>query len=310
MTLHSRGFRIATTASGTLACGEEGEGRLQEPEEILRQLTAGPTLTVNSSAALSRANSAAAVPSASSVSASSAASSSSQMNLAAPTAPLPKLGRLLVTAGATREAIDGIRFLSNVSTGQTGASLADLLSQRGWSVTYLHGQGAMKATKAAHSLSFSDYNDLDRKLRSELDQRDYFGVLHCAAVSDYGIENANSQVKINSDQPLTLNLKPNPKLLPKLKRYSRKPGLQVIGFKLTLNSTEAETTQRAQELLSENVDVVVANDWGQVNRDRSQHPGWLVRKNGIEPFRTLEELAQGLHNVLTPVKEKNHDLMS
>ncbi|MBX3020750.1 MAG: bifunctional phosphopantothenoylcysteine decarboxylase/phosphopantothenate--cysteine ligase CoaBC [Bdellovibrionales bacterium] len=274
-TLKARGFRVATTTPGALACGETGEGRLLEPEDILKTLF--------------------------------------ESNVARETrreATGSRAGRVLITAGATREAIDGIRFISNVSTGQTGAALADQLSARGWQVTYLHGQGAMRPTQTAHTVSFTDYTDLDRKLKTELDQRDYDGVIHAAAVSDYSIEHPNNEIKLSSEGDLTLRLKPNAKLLPKLKRYSRRPGLQVIGFKLTLNATEAETERRAESLINENVDAVVANDWAQVSKDRRRHPGRLVTRQGVWPFQNLEELAEALHMRLSAAKERAHDLMS
>src|SRR4051812_6287817 len=65
-TLMSRGFRVAPTQSGSLACGEDGPGRMLEAEEILRRIRVKP------------------------------------------------LGEVLITGGATREPIDGIRFISNV----------------------------------------------------------------------------------------------------------------------------------------------------------------------------------------------------
>ena len=55
---------------------------------------------------------------------------------------------LLVTAGATREPLDAVRFLSNVSTGATGAALADALAARGCTVALLHGENAV-ARRAA-----------------------------------------------------------------------------------------------------------------------------------------------------------------
>lgn len=271
--LQSRGFKIAACGAGNLACGEEGDGRLLEPEQIVATLTNAVS--------------------------------------ASPRPPLASRGRLLITAGATREPIDGIRFISNVSTGQTGAELADLMTARGYNVTYLHGQGAVRPRSAAHQVPFTDFQDLDRKLKVELDQRDYEAVIHAAAVSDYSLENPSAQVKLSSDQPqLTLQLKPNPKLLPKLKSYSRKAGLKVIGFKLTLNQAESDGQSKARALLNPAVDAVVANDWSQVDRDRSRHPGTLVTPHGLMKFNTLSELAAGLEALLTPKQEAGHDLMS
>lgn len=206
-------------------------------------------------------------------------------------------GRVLVTAGATREPVDGIRFLSNVSTGQTGARIAQDLTELGWRVTYLHGVGAEKPSRVAHAVAFTDFDSLDKWLRTELDQRDYQGVIHAAAVGDYRIDNRNPNVKLKSGEPLTLQLTPNPKLLPKLRGYSRSRNTRVIGFKLTLGA-EDTSVERARELLGEQVDAVVANDWSQVERDRSRHPGWLVRAGDTRPFQDLGELARDLDRLL------------
>lgn len=247
--LRERGFRVHDADKGALACGETGEGRLPEPEQILKTL-----------------------------------------------APAPK-GRVLVTAGATREPVDGIRFLSNVSTGQTGASIAQNLTALGWRVTYLHGVGALKPAGIAHAVTFTDFDSLDKWLRTELDQRDYKGVVHAAAVGDYRVENRDPSVKLPSGEPITLNLTPNPKLLPKLRGYSRNRQTRVIGFKLTLGAEET-SIERARELLGPNVDAVVANDWTQVERDRARHPGALVRADGSETFQTLDELTRSLDRLL------------
>ncbi|MGH7994919.1 MAG: phosphopantothenoylcysteine decarboxylase, partial [Opitutaceae bacterium] len=50
--------------------------------------------------------------------------------------------KILITAGASREAIDAVRFISNVSSGRTGAALADALVALGHRVTMLRGHGS------------------------------------------------------------------------------------------------------------------------------------------------------------------------
>ena len=269
--LASRGFTVHGTGAGTLACGEEGGGRLLEPERILELLR------------------------------------------------VPVKGRVLITSGATRESIDGIRFLSNVSTGQTGAALADSLSARGWIVTYLHGQGAQlpKANFTAssgaelpssagpvsdfiragadklslnsgfHSVAFTDFKDLDSRLHEQLSSRSYDAVIHCAAVSDYSIAQVNgadpsASGKLSSEGELSLKMKRNHKILPLLKEYSKNKNIAVIGFKLTLNSNETETASIAAKMIGESVDAVVANDWSVVDRDRSRHPGEVVSAKSRE----------------------------
>jgi phosphopantothenoylcysteine decarboxylase/phosphopantothenate--cysteine ligase len=245
-TLQARGFRILPTGSGSLACGEEGYGRLLEPDEILRWIRK------------------------------------------------PKLGQVLVTGGATREPIDGIRFISNVSTGQTAATLCDQFSDLGYDVTFLHGTGSQLPQTTTRNLPFTSFGDLDEKLREQLQSTDFVAVVHSAAVSDFSVEDAQPDSKLSSRAELTLRLRPNFKILPRLKEYSRNRQITVVGFKLTLNS---DPVARALESLSDSVDAVVANEWGHVQRDRSRHPGTLVTREGERlDFLDLKSLSQLLHS--------------
>ena len=257
--LNSRGFTIASTQSGALACGEEGEGRMLEPDSILRLLFK------------------------------------------------PDLGRLLITGGATREPVDGIRYLSNVSTGQTAAALASDLSGRGWRVTYLHGAGAVKAPQSDRQIEFSSFADLDEKLRTELARADYTGIVHAAAVSDYSVAGARPEIKLNSDLDLRLELKRNFKILPRLKEYSRAKNAVVVGFKLTLGESEASTAAAARKALGPAVDAVVANEWGAVDGDRTRHPATFVQTNSMEKFTDLPSLGARLHALFQGVQ---HDSLS
>lgn len=243
--LRARGFLIGPTESGSLACGEEGEGRLLEPDQIIKLLKRETR------------------------------------------------GRIMVTAGATREPIDGIRFISNVSTGQTAADLTDALAGLGWQVTYMHGAGAKLPSRAERIQSFGDFKNLEETLRAALSEHPYDAIIHCAAVSDYSVENPSLGIKLNSQGELDLKLKPNHKILPRLKEYSANKNLRVIGFKLTLNASEKETLAVARGLLNTNVDAVVANDWAGVQKDRSdqRHPGVLVSTGAERRFERLPELA-------------------
>jgi phosphopantothenoylcysteine decarboxylase/phosphopantothenate--cysteine ligase len=266
--LTSRGFFVAPTAQGSLACGEEGFGRLLEPEEILGRLRLSNEVK----------------------------------------------GEVLITAGATREPIDGIRFISNVSTGQTGSELADHLSTQGWRVTYLHGQGAALPKGLSRNIEYSSFEDLQQKLRWELDARAFSGIIHCAAVSDYSLAEIqrgderrlpSEHIKLRSDEDVSLRLKVNPKLLPRLKAYSRNKGIKVVGFKLTLNANEKEIREAAEKVWDDSVDAVVANDWSQVVADRLRHPGVLMTRSAAPyPFRTLGELSFALDEFFSTGEKK------
>ena len=84
----------------------------------------------------------------------------------------------------------------------------------------------------------------------------------------------------------------------------------VIGFKLTLNSSENETAGIAAKLIGENVDAVVANDWSVVDRDRSRHPGEVVSAKSRESFSDLNELSAILDKKISAIKEHSHGSVS
>jgi phosphopantothenoylcysteine decarboxylase/phosphopantothenate--cysteine ligase len=216
----------------------------------------------------------------------------------------PPKGKILITSGATREPIDGIRFVSNVSSGQTGATLADAFLHQGWQVTYLHGAAAVQPKQKVQAVEFSDAMDLEAKLQAHLSRDRYEAVIHCAAVSDYSVVGADPYKKISSAEDLTVTFKRNAKILPNIKAFSANPSIKVIGFKLTLNQSESEMMKRASALLGPTVDAVVANDWSQVNADRSRHPGHLLSRTQAVAFQTLDELSLKLD------EEVNHGPMS
>lgn len=205
-------------------------------------------------------------------------------------------GHVLVTSGATREAIDSVRFISNVSSGRTGAALAEQFAFEGFDVVYLHGPGAiMPANSLIETHEFSNFRSLAENLRRLL-QRPFQSVVHAAAVSDFSVAEIESDGavggKLNSDRDLTLRLKRNPKLVLNLKEWSVSPAPIVFAFKLTDTDDEGERKRAVEHLLSRSeVDAVAWNDLKDVKPDR--HIGRLYTKSG-EPaaFSNNRELGE------------------
>lgn len=183
---------------------------------------------------------------------------------------------LLVTAGATREPLDAVRFLSNVSTGGTGAALADALVARGHTVTFLRGEAAAAAPTVREVETFFTADDLCARLQRRLAGGTFDAVIMCAAVADYRPDTAVPG-KIASDAAeITLRLVRNPKILPRIKSFSPRP-LVVIGFKLTVGAAAAaRRIAVAAQLADGRVDAVVHNDLIEINAVKV-HPFWLYR---------------------------------
>ncbi len=201
--------------------------------------------------------------------------------------------KLLLTSGASREPIDAVRFLSNVSTGRTGAALADILVERGHSVVLLQGQGSSSPKKTIDCETFSSAADLEQRLRRRLAEEDFDAIIMSAAVADYRPETTVAG-KIRSDaEGLTLHLVRNVKILPLLKSFSKHPPV-VIGFKLTVGACdEARLKAISAQFEAGGVDAVVHNDLEEIRRS-PEHPFRLYRSGDKVPEKLL-----GVSNLVT-----------
>lgn len=176
--------------------------------------------------------------------------------------------RVLVTAGATREPIDSVRYISNLSSGKTGAVISETLNAHGFEILHFAGAGAVLplSTPTLSLIRFSSFADLDLKLKTTLAASHFDAIIHCAAVSDYSLTQT-FQGKVNSDvDTLTLNLRRNPKIVHHLLSYSLNPKLKVIAFKLTDSSDESVRRSAIDKLaLHPQIHLVVHNDLSQVS---------------------------------------------
>lgn len=200
--------------------------------------------------------------------------------------------KILITSGATREYLDDVRFLTNVSTGGTGAKLADALAARGHTVTLLRGEGAVlpQALPASAVRTFSSTENLQSLLRRLLGTGEFDTVIQCAAVSDYRPEKTHPG-KLSSDASgFTLGLVPTPKLLPELKSYApagRPP--VVIGFKLTSGAdADARLAAVSKLFAAGTVDAVIHNDMGDLATGDSRP--FRAYENGGRPPAELAGL--------------------
>ncbi|HEY0965899.1 MAG TPA: phosphopantothenoylcysteine decarboxylase [Opitutaceae bacterium] len=184
--------------------------------------------------------------------------------------------RILVTAGATREPIDAVRFLSNTSTGTTGAALADAWAHAGHAVVLLRGTGAVTPAGAVESESFSSADDLRARLARHLRNGTFDLVVMAAAVADYRPAETAIGKLPSAAEELTLRLVRNPKLLPTLKTLAPNP-VRVIGFKLTATADAgAQRAAVAAQFAAGGVDLVVHNDQTDVRTAGPSHQTFQI----------------------------------
>ncbi len=235
--------------------------------------------------------------------------------------PAPSTGvglKILVTAGGTEEPIDSVRVLTNLSSGKTGAALADVFARHGADVTLLRSyRAAEPAWKSIRQRTFRTVDDLDALLREELATSPHDAVIHLAAVSDFRLASAKQAghpadpsglIKLDSDVPLELSLVPGPKLLPQLKAWataSPTPPV-IVGFKLTdaLDPDNAANPARAM-IRSDAVDAVVHNARDAIDASGTEHRSHLYFSNR-DPIETgtKGELAAALMEYLSGIREQ------
>ena len=178
--------------------------------------------------------------------------------------------RILITSGGTREAIDGVRFVTNASSGATGAYLADAFAGAGWQVVLLRAESAVSANHpAVETRTFVSVADLDRACATVLSESGFDRIVHAAAVSDFVVSGVTADGvfhpapltgKLDSAKTLSVALTPGPKILPKLKGYSQNPDVRLVGFKLTDGASNVAVEAAVRKVLTSGADIVVHND--------------------------------------------------
>lgn len=228
--LKNLNIKILETASGVLACGETGYGKLLDPNLIFSEIEQNLNLPHKNISATNSIN-----PS--------------------------QTKKVLVVSGGTQEPIDDVRLITNRSTGKTGATLADQFSMAGFNVTYLSALTSHQPSLECTKLSFTTFNDLTEQLHNVLPEQ-FDLVIFAAAVSDYSVIPNNGKIDSSQDK-IYLELIKNPKLINRVKKTS--PYSKLVGFKLTSTTDQFLISKKIESIFEQaQADLVVHNDWSTV----------------------------------------------
>ncbi len=177
--------------------------------------------------------------------------------------------KILITAGGTKEYIDGVRYIGNSSTGKTGAQMVDYLSQSGHKVTWLGAQDAIKPTTACERFEYETFDELQSLMEKTLSDQYFDVVFHAAAVSDFKVTSvvlnnttipAGRDCKIPTSDQARINLEKNPKLIDCIKDWSKNLNVILVGFKLTNSSSQKAIKKAVDKLLDRGVVDYVAHN--------------------------------------------------
>ncbi len=162
--------------------------------------------------------------------------------------------KVLITAGATCEDIDPVRFISNRSTGKMGLALASAAKMRGADVCLLCGSNVQNIPNAIYTERFRSTQDLYNLVTEKY--KDFDVVIQCAAPADYTVLNYSAEKIKKGDSELNLLLKRTPDIA-KTIGVTKHRNQIFIGFAA---ESSLDTTLAHKKLLDKNLDLIVYNN--------------------------------------------------
>ncbi|WP_297459784.1 bifunctional phosphopantothenoylcysteine decarboxylase/phosphopantothenate--cysteine ligase CoaBC [Thermococcus sp.] len=199
--------------------------------------------------------------------------------------------RVLVTAGATREYIDPIRYITNASSGKMGVAIAEEADFRGAEVTLIRTRGSVSSL-VENQIEVETVEEMLEAIEKELKEKKYDIVVLAAAVSDFRVKE-KAEVKIKSGKALTLELEPTPKIIDIVKALQ--PDVFLVGFKAETGLSEEELISAARKQIERaGSDLVVANTLKAFGSDENEV--LLVGRDFVKrlPRMDKRELAERL----------------
>lgn len=220
-TLIEDGVHVIMPDAGSQACGDVGLGRMPEPEDLARQVTAY--------------------------------FHQAQREIA------EKFGLLagkhvVITAGPTREAIDPVRYISNHSTGKMGFALAAACYAAGAKVTLIAGPVSLDTPNGVARINVHSAQKMLEVSLELLEQGcDIF--IATAAVADYRVaEVAEHKIKKSGDE-LQIALIKNPDIVATIAQQAKRPFM--VGFAAETRHVEEYA---AGKLVAKKLDMIACND--------------------------------------------------
>ena len=161
--------------------------------------------------------------------------------------------RFLVTAGATIEPIDPVRYISNHSSGKMGYAVAESLAERGAEVVLVSGRTSIDVPKGVERVDVLSAEEMYQATVERFEKMD--GAVMCAAVADYTPICVADQKLKKSDNDLTIALKRTRDIARELGSVKRSNQV-LVGFAM---ETENEEQNAVGKLERKNLDFIVLN---------------------------------------------------
>ncbi len=210
--VQSHGIRLISPEAGEQACGEIGVGRMAEPQTICTRILADLTQQPQVLAGVN----------------------------------------IIITAGATREPLDAVRYITNRSSGKMGYAIACAAQLAGANVTLISGITALSPPKNCRFIQTETAQAMHNAVFENINPCDIF--IGAAAVADYRpIEVAQKKIK-KKDDTLTLTFQKNADILADVASTKNPPF--TVGFAAETHDLEHYARDK---LVRKKLDMIAAN---------------------------------------------------
>ena len=210
--LQTHGIRLISPEAGEQACGEIGVGRMAEPQTIFTRILADITQQPQVLAGVN----------------------------------------IIITAGATREPLDAVRYITNRSSGKMGYAIACAAQLAGANVTLISGITALSPPENCRFIEVETAQAMHNAVFENINPCDIF--IGAAAVADYRpIDVAQKKIK-KKDDTLTLTLQKNADILADVAATKNPPF--TVGFAAETHDLEHYARDK---LVRKKLDMIAAN---------------------------------------------------
>ena len=183
-TLEERGARMLGPGVGSQACGEEGAGRMLEPDDLARMVMEGDERSQTLAGLLDGKT-------------------------------------VMISAGPTREALDPVRYITNRSSGKMGYAMAEAARDAGANVILLSGPVNLERPTGMTVIDIESADDLAQAAHDNAASADLF--IAAAAVADYKPAQAADRKMKKSDEEMTIDLVRTPDTLAQVSALAKRP---------------------------------------------------------------------------------------
>jgi len=181
--------------------------------------------------------------------------------------------KILIIGGPTREPIDDIRVITNLSSGKTAIAIAKNAFFRGGDIELWYGPAKSYVPSYINKIDFYSLKDVEKLLQKK-NLKNYDYIFICAAISDYIPTKKKGKIQSKKDE-INIKLKPTKKIISKIRTLS--PKAKIVGFKA--EEKQKNIKEKSLNLLKQNkLDFVIGNTISGFEKDTNEI--WIINKDG------------------------------